>query len=48
VLWLGLLLGAVTGSLSYSLLDLKCLWIAFGLAAALLLAYFFGAPGEAD
>jgi uncharacterized membrane protein YoaK (UPF0700 family) len=47
VLWLGLLLGAVAGSLSYSLLDLQCLWIAFGLAAALLLTYFFGAPGEA-
>ena len=48
VLWLGLLLGAVAGALSYSLLDLKCLWIAFGLSLALLLTHLFGVSDEAD
>jgi uncharacterized membrane protein YoaK (UPF0700 family) len=40
LLWLGLVLGAVAGSLSYSLLQLQGLWIAAGLSALLLLASF--------
>jgi uncharacterized membrane protein YoaK (UPF0700 family) len=41
ILWLGLVLGAVAGSFSYSLLHLQGLWVAVGLAAGVLLACFF-------
>lgn len=43
-LWLGLITGAVTGSYSYTLLGLACLWIASGLACTLLLSLLYHRP----
>ena len=43
-LWLGLVAGAVAGSFSYTLMGLNCLWIAAGLAFALLLALLCHRP----
>ncbi len=45
ILWLGLVLGAVAGSFSYSLLQLQGLWIAVGLSTGLFLACFFRTAG---
>ncbi len=39
VLWLGLVIGAVLGSLGYSLLGLQCLWVAAIWSAGLLCFY---------
>lgn len=36
ILWLALILGAVAGSLAYSLLQLHCLWIALGFSVGLI------------
>ena len=43
-LWLGLIAGAVAGSYTYTLLGLACLWIASGLAIALLLSLLYHPP----
>ncbi len=41
-LWLGLVLGAIVGSIGYSLLGLHCLWIAAGYSAILCFNFYIG------